>query len=323
MIKALDHYYLRLRNKCYAVVVGNYHSTGYIVGYVKYCPVEQKTLWCDQYICYDRIVKYYMVEEVHSSTPWKTHVPFYGGETPVIPVSEVEKVLNPIDRLYEIMNRPGDELEYLVVKLIDESRFSSGVGVTGSILPSIHNVRVSDIDLIVYGLKNSVDVIEFIVENPSIFRGFNEEKLRAWCVRVSRATGLSPREVSRFYRRWRRGIYHGREYSFIYNDGIFKLLDNMSSWETIGVVKAEALFTGGFEALNYPTMGVIESWRYLDGANPRGDLEYVLSFEALYMPLFYEGGKAIVRGLLQYNSVDDTYRVLVGVKEEKTFIKPL
>lgn len=323
MIIILDHYYLELLNNCYAVVVGNYHSNNYVIGYMKYCPVNYKTIWCNHIWCYERLIKYYMVEEIHGFTPWKTYIAYYDNNLPIIPASMIKNILEPMARLKNIISSPKDKLEYHIVKLVDEIGFVNGLGITGSVLPGIHNTRYSDLDFVVYGLKNSIDIIEFIMENPSLFHEFENDRLREWCFRISRITGLSPNDIRWFYRRWRRGLFHGREYSFIYNDGVLKLVDNMPVWKTIGVIEAEIIFSKYYDALNYPSKGIIEKWSFRKGVYPNSDIEYVLSFEALYMPILYEGGHAIVRGLLQYNYVDDTYRILVGVKETKTFIKPL
>ena len=321
----LDHYYVRLRNGCLAVVVGNFHGVGFIVGYVKYCPTNRLTLWCDRLTCYERIVKYYDVNEVYGSTQWRINIPCYGGEAPIIPRSHIVEILDPIERSREILVKPRDQLEEKALDIIGDVLVNTGVlaGVTGSILPMIHNPGYSDVDLVIYGVKNSLEVIEYVGENPEVFKRFTGEKLRTWCLRVASATGLSAHDVCRLYRSWRRGVYGGREYSIIYNDGVRGFIENSPRWDTVGVVEVKAEFLGSVDALNYPTKGVVGEWVYLDGVNPSSDIDHVLSFEALYMPLFYEGGWGVVRGLLQHDPVNDIYRVLVGVRETRSYVKPL
>lgn len=321
-----DHYYLKLRNRCYAVVVGCMHSYSLVVGYVKYCPSSNKTLWCESSGCYERVVREYHASIVRSSTPWMSYSPCYDSVIPVIPVSEIVKIYNPLDRVKEVMSKPRDPLEIHALELIKELLLITGIreiGITGSILVGIHNPRYSDIDLIVYGFRDAVKVVEAITENPDLFRTFNDARLREWVLRVSRVTGLPLHVPAKLYRAWRRGLYRDREYSIAYSSDIEKSLDNCSSWKTLGVLGARVLLEPTVYALDYPSRGYIAKWIYEKGVEPRGDPSYILSFESLYTPLFYEGGWARVKGLLQHNPLTGEYRILVGVYEEKTYVEPV
>ena len=322
----LDHFYLLIDNGCLAVVVGNMHSSSYIIGYIKYCRVEETTQWCRGFECYERIVKNYDVDEVHGSTHWKTYVPCYDQVIPVIPISRIIHVYDPRDRVVELLNRVNDRLEYLALNMVLEivhGTNARGLGITGSLLPRIHSVEYSDIDFIVYGWRDSINVIEFIDENPSIFKGFEGNRFREWVSRVAKATGLSMNDIRYYYRRWRRGLFRGREYSLIYNDGLPRILDNCIPWITLGSIEFKASIDGRIDALNYPSIGCIHEWEFIRGVQPRSDIEYLLSFEALYTPLFYEGGRCIARGLLQYSPIDDRYRVVVGIRETINYVKPI
>lgn len=320
----LDHYYLYLKNNCYAVVVGNTHSNNFIVGYVKYCVSNRETIWCSKHYCYDRYVKYYDRSEIYNYTPWRILSPCYGSEIPIIPLSTVSEIHDPRLRTREILTRTRDELEKTALNLLldlGSNTDLNNIGLTGTLLVGIHNVKYSDIDIVVYGLRESIDTIEFINENPSVFKNPGNDWLREWCIRVSKATGVDPFTVSKLYRRWRRGLYQNREYSVIYNDNVYKHIDNCEKWLSIGVSEGLVELEGSTSALNYPSTGVISRFKHTGGLKPGSDPEYILSFEALYTPLFYEGGRGYVRAILQYNPLKDTNRLLVGVHEEKTYIK--
>lgn len=324
MYKVLDHYYLYLKNNCYAVVVGNTHSNSFIIGYVKYCGSSRETIWCSKYDCYERLVKYYDKREVYNSTPWKTFIPNYGSETPIIPISMISKVYDPRYRVKEIIEKPRDILEKNCLEILFELcrniRLDS-IGLTGTLLIGIHNPKYSDIDLVIYDLKDSRDTIEFIVENPSLFKSLSGDRLKNWCERVFKVTNIDPKTIYKLYRVWRRGLFTDIEYSFIFNKGVFEYIDNGEKWVSIGVFEGFIEFESSLDALNYPSKGFINKWVYRKGFKPRSDLEYVLSFETLFTPLFYEGGKCITRSLLQYNPLKDTYRLLIGVYEQHTYIE--
>jgi len=322
-IIVLDHYYFKTISGDIGVATGNIHSDHYIVGYIKYRRTNHSTQWCNQHYCYDRVVKHYRISEVYSGLTVYMYIPYYGSQVPIIPRSVILEVYDPVERSLEIIYKPRDELELQALSMIMDILNGTNTlpGITGSILPGIHNVKYSDIDLVVYGLKNSVDVIEFISENRDLFRSFEGERLRNWCYNTSLNTGLEPFDTCKFYRVWRRGLYNGREYSFIYNDGLYVNAYNTDQWLSIGDVELNIVFHGCPDALNYPAKGCVEESTYIRGFNPSSDIDHVLSFEALYTPLFYEGGKGIVRGLLQYNPRTGLYRVVVGVRETTSYIK--
>jgi predicted nucleotidyltransferase len=320
----LDHYYLRLRNGCYAVVVGNYHEYHMILSYIKYCPSRTPSVWRDRSGFLERVVSKYDASEVRKTSLKQAYIPFYDSNIPYVASSDVVEIYNPVKRAGEIIMRVNDELEATALGMIGtllEAVKPLTIGVTGSLLPSIHNPKVSDIDLILYGWGSSPSAIEFVSENKDLFPGFTGGRLEAWAEANASATGLTRQEVMKFYRRYRRGVYSGREYSIMYSSGLPSSLLNKPYYKTLGVSTIQTEFEGGVHALDYPARGLVSGWRILEGVQPPMDICEVLSFEALYIPLFYEGGRAIVKGLLQCSVTEGCCRILVGGYEYKGFAK--
>ncbi len=315
----LDHYYIETSNGCLGVVVGNWHSQYFIIGYIKYCPSSAALQpWKRGPYYYNRVVKTYSAEQVHASTSWRVIVPFFGSAVPCIPVSLVKRVYCPLDRSLELYSQVKDSLEGVALELVNAVSLSSGVvpGLTGSLLPGIHNPELSDVDLVVYGARESVEVVESIEANRELFRPFTEERLKDWALRVAQSTGLSTREVLKYYRNWRRGLFRGREYSVIYSDGIYREVLTMPAYESVGIVKMLARISGGLEALNYPSMSRIESYRLVEfrGRIPY-EIGYLMSYEAVYIPGLYEGGSFEVDGLVQCSMLEESCRVTLGAVE--------
>ncbi len=321
MYRVLDHYYIRLRNNCYAVATGNTHYNSGIIGYVKYCPSSRKTQWCRGGICYERLVPVYDPTVVYASTQTTMYAPYYGSKVPFIPFSMITKIYDPVVRVRELLMKPMDRLETVTIGLISELMSTgciSGIGVTGSLLAGIHNPVKSDIDLVIYDWRTSIGIIESINENSIGVKAFNNYKLREWCRRNAEMNNISIEAACKYYRPWRRGVYNGREYSIIYNSGVYKPMETMEKWDMIGLIKVKAYIGGGLDGLNYPSKGLIDEYRVIQSTKPlKSNIEYVLSFEALYIPLLYEGGWALINGLLQYSWDKDSYRVVLGVKEYK------
>jgi predicted nucleotidyltransferase len=323
----LDHYYVRLKNNCLGVIVGNMHSLSYYIGYVKYC-LSRKGLWRNSLGSYERVLKKYSARDVYMVTSWRTYIPCYDSIIPIIPSSMISKVYDPLSRGMEIITSPKDQLEKTTAELLyllsrDLGRLS--IGVTGSLLPRIHNPRISDIDLVVYGWRDSLSIIEYVIENKDLFPGFPDAVFEDWIRRNASATGLSFNDVKMLYRRWRRGVFGDRMYSIIFNDGVFRSIDNCDKWRSVGYAILLADLSGGLEALNYPSKSLFNNYKVLKTNidSISSEIEYVLSFEALYIGQLFDGGKVLINGLLQYNDLEDYYRVVVGVREYNGYIKPI
>lgn len=324
-MRVLDHFYLRLRNDCLFVTVGNIHTDFFTVGFVKYCPGTISSLWSDSIASYNRIVKWYEIKEVYDSTPWRIHVPFYGTEVPVVGDHLVKKIYDPLVRASELKYRTSDSLEVIAVSVISELEAGTSlinkIGVTGSLLPRIHHPDVSDIDLVVYSSKASADIVEYVSANPGVFKPLPDAARREWARRVAEKIGLSMRQVEYFYRNWRRGLFQGREYSIIYSNGVYRDAFTMPSYKNIGPITIRAYVSGSITALNYPSISKIEKYSLTKGANVPMDIDEVVSFEAVFMPALLEGGEYIISGLLQCSS--ESCRVLIGGREAGGYIAPI
>jgi predicted nucleotidyltransferase len=323
--QVLDHYYVELVDGSLGVVVGNNHANSFLVGYVKYRPTSKHTLWRSRGgVFYERVVKTYTPASVWESTTWRLYIPHYDYVSPVIPLSLVNKIRNPTDRSIEVISRVHDELEMIAQRFIHIVLESTDVipGITGSLLPKIHNPSTSDLDFVIYGLRESIEVVEFISENKDVFKPFNGGRKSEWSNRVVEVTGLSRRDVERFYRNWRRGLFGGKEYSVIYSDALCEDIMLKPAYKTLGVARIVAEVEGGVRGLNYPSTSKVITYKVVSStATPRYDIAEVVSFEALYIPGLFEGGLFEIEGLLQCSDVVESCRLLIGARESRTYMK--
>ena len=320
----LDHYYLELRDGSLAVVTGNWHTGYCVIGYVKYIPASKPSIWSRNNVFYERLVKQYNAELVHKYTTWKIYIPFFDSPIPCIPIQEIRIILNPLRRTMELLSRIKDNLEKRALDVIldIDNNVNVLLGITGSILPGIHSVEYSDMDFIIYGLHNSEKTIEYIRENIETYKSFTGERLENWIKNTALSTRLSKKDVLRFYRNWRRGIYQDREYSFIYNNGIYGDILLMPGYKNMGVVKAVLEVNGGLEALNYPSKSLVSRYKIIESQfDIPYDIDHVLSYEALYVTGLYEGGLFEVKGLLQCSSSVESCRIILGVVEYRGYMK--
>lgn len=322
--KPLDHYYAELRDKSLAVVSGNWHTNFCLVGYVKYKPSNRPSQWSKNGIFYERLVKVYSAQAVREHTAWSLYVPFFDTDVPCIPVREIAALLDPVARSIELLSVVKDDLEKIALEMLLDISSSTGVipGVTGSILPGIHNPLLSDVDLVVYGSAESRRVVEYLEENKGTYEPFSEERLKTWAQNIALSTGLTMREAMMFYRNWRRGVYRGREYSVVFNDGVYRDVLLLPGFKSIGLVEVIAEISGDLSALNYPSRARVLSYRVVKSpVKVPYDLTEVISYEALYTTGLYEGGFFEIRGLLQCSEYLNTCRVLVGVREYESTMR--
>jgi len=324
-IKPLDHYYVLLRDGSLAVVTGNWHVDYCIVGYVKYRPSGRPTQWSGRGgVFYERLVKTYGANTVREHTSWSTYVPFFDSHVPCIPLTQVDGLLDPLKRSMEALRKASDGLESTAVEVLLDVSVSTGVlpGITGSLLPGIHNPHYSDLDLVVYGLRESIHVVEYLASNKHTYMAFNGEKLNMWAKNAALSTGLSPRDILKFYRNWRRGVFRGKEYSFMYNDGVYRNVMLMPAFRSIGVARIVLDAYGGPMALNYPAQASILSYRLVESLTRIPyDIERLLSYEAVYMTGLYEGGRFEAEGLVQCSNHLETCRMILGTYEYKGFMR--
>ncbi|MHC1580768.1 DNA polymerase subunit beta [Methanopyrus sp.] len=86
----------------------------------------------------------------------------------VVPREDVVEHLDPRERVREVLEEPRDELEELAARAILELSEDAGVpesafGITGSLLPGLHDPASSDLDLVVYGMDHYLAVRDVIL----------------------------------------------------------------------------------------------------------------------------------------------------------------
>ncbi|MEM4718197.1 MAG: hypothetical protein QXE81_05505 [Desulfurococcaceae archaeon] len=323
-LSPLDHYYIELKDSSLGVVVGNWHTSYCIIGYLKYSATNRETPWCRRSTCYERLVNKYSPSIVRKYTSQHIYIPFFDNAVPCIPNSSILKIYNPVERSRGLLSSIRDALERISLELLENIIINTNVlpGITGSLLPRIHSVTYSDIDFVVYGFANSREVIEYVQSNPYLFKPLSGDRFKKWCANLANYTGLSPSDISKFYRNWRRGIFKEKEYSLIYNDGIYRDVMLLPSYRTVGVSKLIVELEGGIYALNYPSKSRVLKYRVLESnCHVPYDVVEVLSFEALYIPGLYEGGLFEVSGLLQCDDHENLCRLMIGGVEHQGYMK--
>ena len=333
-------------------VVGSTHPRDRVISYLKYIPSSrvEKKIWSRSGVWYERILPYYGARSVleRSCKRILEVCPEYiiydevlGTKMIEVPVKAIAMHYKPEQRLREMLREQRDELEEITVELVDVIAENTSVpksefGVTGSILLSIHNPRVSDIDLIVYGLENSVRVREFLRSDSRIDAGVHRlegDVLRKYALEATKAYPLSLDEALKLYSRdlWNRGVFKGK---------FFSIHPVLRSWEApekygdrvyrgLGVVEAECRVCDAKYAMFMPSVYVVDEYRIINTDYKGGiELREVASYESVYADIACEGEWIRVRGKLELvkdlRRGEEYHRVLIGSFEAggMDYIKP-
>jgi predicted nucleotidyltransferase len=259
--------------------------------------------------------------------------PFYNILMTAVPLEYVAKHYKPEEKLTQLMNakRP-DLLQKKVLRFVSFLSEKSGVppeffGVTGSILLNIHRLEVSDIDLTVYGLKNSLAVKRVLQEahfqRTPIIRRLEGSALKAWCRNKTRTHALTLEETMQVYRRkWNLGIFEDTEFS-VHPVKLEEEVDEEYAdriYEPLGIVVMGAVVVENSDSMFLPAVYNVQDARVIKGPQV-ADIEEVVSYEGLFGDLAEVGESILVKGKLEL--VHDKknrrkyHRVVVGSPEGK------
>ncbi len=334
-------------------VIGNVHPENRVIAYLKYVPHFESPIrikWSRKGIKYGRILPYYSAMGVQQTMKFlKDNYPEYivfdkyrSIELIEIPKNKIKVHYLPEERLKEILEDPKDPLEEmareLVIKIAEESNVElKYFGITGSILLNIHNIKYSDIDLIVYGKENSYRVKEALLKlykDPSTpFYMPYGEFLDRWAQDIVRIHPLTLNEAKTLYGKykWNRALYHNKQFSIhpvkLENEITEKWEDKIH--KPIGMIKIKARVVDSSDSLFMPAVYIVEDVHILEGPDPPKPINRIVSYEGLYFDIAEPGDEIIVQGKLEVVEElrkNETYcQVTIGTFEArgKDYIKPI
>jgi predicted nucleotidyltransferase len=329
--KPKDRDFLRTWEGMFFCVTGYLHPPDRYTAYLKYSPASSGK-WCDGETTYRRELPYYHVRNVAETIRYlERRYPQYVYDCPVrnirfsmVPREYVAHYYDPQERLREILADPRDPLEEEVRGLAVELAACAGVspsdlGVTGSILIGLHNPTFSDIDLLVYGLQNTLRVRTALKSGRSAkIRPVAGRTLEEWCASVVGHFPFLSHEEACYLagRRWNYGFFEARYFSIhptrIDDEIKEKYGDRVYREE--GIAKVRAVVTDASESLFMPALYRVEGVEVIEGGvegRRAAPLKEVLSYEGLYRDVVDDGEEIEARGKLE--SVNERYyRLVIG-----------
>ncbi len=327
----LDHDYLEDVDGRLYVVIGNSHPSNYVIAYVKYVPTNERTPWRKGSRYYARVIRMYGVKNVIPTVKVIqefTRDAMLNVNVPILRLSRLKKHYIPRYRLQEIIKRPNDALEVKLLEAIDRLRTCcnislSNLGVTGSLLPMIHNVKISDIDVIVYGCREAIELCECVSE---CFDKVPKDVMRRRLISRAKAYGLSVNDIIKLNAPYRMLYLNGKEINFcLVDDKPNRYCEFVYVPLSKATIKLELI--GNCKSLFYPSIAyvskVIEVIKSrINEEVIKRELKYVISYESIYSYVMFRGGKFIVEGVIERVLPYGHLALLIGASEYPGYLIP-
>jgi predicted nucleotidyltransferase len=257
------------------------------------------------------------------------HDPVFDETLCEIPVDEVKKHYEPVERLQELRNsRSLDPLETWALQLTGLLKETAevpwdAIGISGSILAGLHTAR-SDIDPIVYGSQNCRKVYatlgELMKDESGPFKPYSREELKALFDFRSKDTTTSFED---FVRTESRKIMQGK---FMGIDYFVRFVKNWNEidesygdihYKNVGHARIEATVVDDSESVFTPCVYRMSNVWVLDGPNVE-HVEEIASFRGRFCEQAKEGEDVIAQGKVERitdrRRNHEHFRLLLGNK---------
>jgi predicted nucleotidyltransferase len=320
-------------------VVGTLHPPERVISYIKYVP-SNTGIWGNNTKRFNRILQKYTITNLLETFNYlKTNYPHYMFHSPAdnitvtaVPHTNIKTHFKPEQKLAEL--RQTRQLDSLQQKLVRFTKFlaeTSGVpedsfGVTGSLLLDIHQPKFSDLDVTVYGVKDSWRLHRALTEkldNEAPMKRLEEKTLQEWCSRKAECYPLLPAEASKIYeRKWNLGVFEDKWVSIHpvkLEEEVTEEYDE-SSYRSCGQVTVRAVVSDNTDCLFLPSVYKIKDVEVLEGTQ-QGNVTEIVAYESLYDSLAENGETIQAKGKLERvtekGNKREHYRVVVGSTEGK------
>ena len=334
-----DRDFLQTNEGFFFCVVGPLHPNDRVFSYIKYVPSDSG-IWGHDQKRFSRILQRYTIPNLLETFNYlEANYPHYLFHSRVdnititaVPHRNIKKHFKPEEKLSKF--RQASQLDSLQQKLVSFTRFleeTSGVpedsfGVTGSLLLDIHQPKFSDLDVTVYGVKESWLLHKALSESRGSempMKRLEGKALEEWCAKKAKQYPLSPSEASRIYKRkWNLGVFEDKWVSIhpVKLEGDVTGEYGESTYHPCGQVTIRAVVRDNTDSLFLPAVYKISEVEVLEGPQI-GEVTEVVSYESLYDSLAENGEIIQAKGKLERVTEKGTsrehYRVLVGSPEGK------
>jgi len=249
-----------------------------------------------------------------------------------VPKDRVKNMLKPEERLKEIIqwSLEGVLEDQLLQKVVmvaeifqDEAGISaSHLGISGSILPGLHDPTVSDIDFVIYGLKNHRKAMETFSDikhdNDSPLNAIGDDYWLKLYEKRIKDSSLSYQEFQWYEnRKNNRGVISGTLFDILATRDWSEIEGTYGDklYEPLGYAEIECTVKNAIASFDNPAVYEVEDVKILNG--PIKSITQVASYTHTYAGQAVEGERILVKGKLEKVTGKKTiHRLKVGTTRE-------
>lgn len=243
-----------------------------------------------------------------------------------VPFNKVNQILRPEERLQEIINTENrDELLQKVVKLAGifndyASIPYSKMGVSGSILPGLYDPAISDIDFVIYGLKNHRKAMDTFgeIKDKSDLKSISDEYWMHLYEKRIKDSSLSYEEFKWYEKRKNnRGVIDGTLFDILAtrNWSEIKGKYGEEDYESLGTALIESRVSDALGAFDNPAVYKVKDIHILEGKDV--PVTEIASFTHTYSGQARDSEEIIAKGKLEkVEGPNSRYRLVVGTTRE-------
>ncbi|MFX0080397.1 MAG: nucleotidyltransferase domain-containing protein [Candidatus Hodarchaeota archaeon] len=247
-----------------------------------------------------------------------------------VKIQDIKKIYTPRDCLKSLekkekLSNTEQYSKSLCELFIDKGGISQDlIGITGSVMVGL-NKEDSDIDIIIYGTKNSYrfqEKLKLLLEESNKLRMYDMDEYKShynWRVGGS---GVSFEEfVQSEQRKLHQGKFHGSHYFIRYIKGPKDWEGNYYDFKysNFGRIKVKALITDSKDSIFTPCSYKINNIKILEKNLTSNEINFndileINSFRARFCEQAKEGETVIVEGKLEkvnYKNKSEYYRILL------------
>ena len=170
MFEVRQRFFVKSVDGLYFAVTNHNHPEDYIVSFLRYMPCKSGERKLDgvRYRKVSSSEAYSFLKKYHPNYLFKWNIE--NKDTMGVPVEDVVEILNPIEKLSDIMISDDSSAFYEKIRLLARIFHENcGIsydfmGVSGSTLLGLENPDTSDIDFIIYGVENHRRAIDYFSE---------------------------------------------------------------------------------------------------------------------------------------------------------------
>ncbi|MHA1333604.1 MAG: hypothetical protein ACTSPL_05995 [Candidatus Odinarchaeia archaeon] len=264
----------------------------------------------------------------HSFPHYILKDPYINVKLQAVPLSHISRVLDPVERLNEMLNSSVDNVEKDAVRLARLISEKTGIplnaiGVSGSILPRLHTVN-SDIDLVIYGGENCRKayrgIKKLLEDSIGGIRRYNEEELKALYLRRSSPTVHFNKFKTHELRKNSQGIFNGREFFIRFIKKREEVQEKYGEVKYYPLSRAtiQCIIEDDSESIFTPTLYLIKNCENIFG--PKLPIKQIFSYRGRFCEQAIKNEKVVASGTIEqvtHLTENETYyRLILGNNEQ-------